>query len=165
MAEGGDTGFGALVGADTRAPAPAAGAGVVRRGATAGSTLRRTVAGAEARVSAEGVGAGRGRTGATRGPWARWTEGPCQSPRPPGSPPSLSPPLGTAAAGKSLVPPGDTGPEPRANDATSLMSPVGASSRTACERVPEKEWFCQEASEPANSADATVCRAGASIAR
>ncbi|WP_250288935.1 hypothetical protein [Streptomyces atroolivaceus] len=45
------------------------------------------------------------------------------------------------------------------------MSPVGASSRTACESVPEKEWFCQAASEPPKSADATVCLAGARIAR
>ncbi|MFD9288112.1 hypothetical protein ACFWBV_07335 [Streptomyces sp. NPDC060030] len=46
----------------------------------------------------------------------------------------------------------------------SLMRPVGASARTACESVPEKDGFCQAASEPANSADATVCLAGASVA-
>ncbi|MFD6276104.1 hypothetical protein ACFWFI_11130 [Streptomyces sp. NPDC060209] len=45
------------------------------------------------------------------------------------------------------------------------MRPVGASSRTACESVPEKEGFCQAVSEPPKSADATVCLAGAIIAR
>ncbi|MGW1812154.1 hypothetical protein ACWCQM_01050 [Streptomyces sp. NPDC002125] len=131
----------------------ACGDGVALLGATAGSTLRCAVPGAVARVSAGG--ACRGRTGATCGPRARWTDGPCQEPAvPPGSP---SPwPLATTAAGTVLGSPGPAVPDPRVNDRVSLMSPVGASSRTACESVPEKEGFCHAVSEPPNSADATV---------
>ncbi|MEW1720633.1 hypothetical protein [Streptomyces sp. NPDC093109] len=158
---------------DETGAAFAAGAGTnaALRGATAGSTLGRTEFGAADRVSAGRAGLGAdGRTGATRGPWARWTDGTGAYPRPPEPEPAPAPgppsPSSTTATGReSLAPPRPPALDPTAGDSASLMTPVGALSRTACESDPEKEWFCQVFSEPAKSAVATVCRPGARTAR
>ncbi|WP_216373025.1 hypothetical protein [Streptomyces tailanensis] len=128
-------------------------------GRAVGSVRRCTAGAAGILVSEAGRGA-RGGTGVTRGPVGRepvtWYGARCTG----SASPWTSAGVSNSSRATGRVREGSSRPETGVADVvrTSLTSPPGAPGRTAWDRVPVKDGFCQVANRPLNPASATTAR-------